>query len=151
MLGNSDDSYQDHTIVQDNNNNNNPIINFLQSQINELKDKVNYFDDYCRKKEYNNGKRQAKIDQIIEDMDDLDRNQKEALKTLLADSECRDDTLQSKLDTHDREINNIKVSIAEMPNKVTKQIAILLSVFAGGMTVLLYLNDIIMFIISFTH
>ncbi|WP_225369217.1 hypothetical protein [Methanobrevibacter arboriphilus] len=124
---------------------------FLQTQINELKEKVNYFDDYCKKKEYNNGKRQAKIDQIIEDMDDLDRNQKEALKTLLADSECRDDTLQCKIDYHDKEINNIKVSIAEMPNKITKQIAILLSIFGGAMTVLLYLNDIIIFLISIAH
>lgn len=146
MVG-RDDDYQDSAIISENN----PIVNFLQTQINELKEKVNYFDDYCKKKEYNNGKRQAKIDQIIEDMDDLDRNQKEALKTLLADSECRDDTLQSKIDYHDKEINNIKVSIAEMPNKITKQIAILLSIFGGAMTVLLYLNDIIIFLISIVH
>ena len=147
ILVGRDDDYQDSAIISENN----PIVNFLQTQINELKEKVNYFDDYCKKKEYNNGKRQAKIDQIIEDMDDLDRNQKEALKTLLADSECRDDTLQSKIDYHDKEINNIKVSIAEMPNKITKQIAILLSIFGGAMTVLLYLNDIIIFLISIVH
>lgn len=54
-------------------------------------------------------------------MDDLDRNQKEALKTLLADSECRDDTLQCKIDYHDKEINNIKVlllkCLIKSPNK----------------------------------
>lgn len=123
----------------------------LQSQINEIKNKVNEFDKYCKEKEYYNGRRQEKIDRIIEELDNLDKTQKEALKTLLSDSECRDNSLESRIDTHDTEINDIKLTIAKIPNEIIKNMTGLLVLFTVIIGVIIWFNDILLFILSVMH
>ena len=124
----------------------------LQAQINEIKEKVNEIDDYCKNKEYYNGIRQAKIDQVIEEIDDIEKDQKRALKILLSDSEGRNNNIEKRVSDNEKDISDLKIAIFDIPNNIINKIAKLLAIFGTGITfivsVIMYFNDIIIFLMN---
>jgi uncharacterized protein (DUF885 family) len=98
---------------------------FLENQLEELKEKYKEIDNFCKDKNFYNGQREEKINKIIEEMKDINKTQKEALKQLLIDSESRDEKISKKVDRNEKDINDIKLAIAKMPWKITKNISIL--------------------------
>lgn len=93
---------------------------YLQKEISEIKTHLQTIDEYCKEKEYHNGLRQEKINNIIEKISGLNNNQKESLKNLLNDQTILKTDLNNKIDTHEAQIREILYKIDQLPIKILK-------------------------------
>ncbi|MBZ9571041.1 hypothetical protein KQY27_05755 [Methanobrevibacter sp. TMH8] len=104
-----------------------------------------------KKKNIINGKRQVRIDQLIEDIDDLNKTQKEALKILLANSENRENNFEDRISKNEKDITDLKLPMVDIPNNIINSVAKLLpistAIISVAISVIMYSDDIPLFLL----
>ena len=74
------------------------------------------------------------------------------MKILLSDSEGRNNNIEKRVSDNEKDISDLKIAIFDIPNNIINKIAKLLAIFGTGITfivsVIMYFNDIIIFLMN---